>query len=92
MMNHPELVAMLPVEKAAVDRLGYGEMPLRSLVKELEARTHGRVLRLDEKWKDGKPPGVWRKGMTPARLATANFKAGADGRPLYIEYTVNDCK
>jgi hypothetical protein len=27
MMNHPELVAMFPVEAIAVERLGYGEMP-----------------------------------------------------------------
>jgi hypothetical protein len=90
MMTHPELVAMLPVEKTAVERLGYGEMPLASLVRELEKRTEGRLLQLDKKGPDGKAPGAWKKGMLKARLADETFKAGADGRAVYVEYTVAD--
>ena len=89
-MTHPELVAMLPVEKVAVDRLGYGEMPLKSLLKELEKRTNGRVLQLDKKWPGEKSPGTWNSGLVKARLAKEVFKKGADGRALYMEYTVTD--
>jgi hypothetical protein len=90
MMNHPELVAMLPVEATAVERLGYGEMPLGALVKELEKRTSGRLLRLDKKWPNGRAPGTWRKSMMKPRLAQETFTDGADGRALYMEYTIKD--
>ena len=89
LMNHPELVAMIPVEIDAVKRLGYGEMPLQSLVKELNKRTSARVLQLDKKWSSGKSPGTW-DGLERARVSKECFKGGASGRPLYIEYTVSD--
>jgi glyoxylase-like metal-dependent hydrolase (beta-lactamase superfamily II) len=89
-MSHPELVAMLPVEKVAVDRLGYGEMPLISLLKELDKRTEGRILHLDQEWTGGKAPGKWRAGMIKARLSSDTFEAGANGRALYMEYTIPD--
>jgi len=90
LMSHPELVAMLPVESTAVDRLGYGEMPLGSLVEALRQRAEGRVLRLDERWQGGKCPGTWRQGMSLARLSPEAFQAGAGQRPVYIEYTITD--
>ena len=90
LMTHPELVAMLPVEKEAVERLGYGEMPLISLLKELDKRTEGRILHLDKKWTGGKAPGTWKAGMVKARLASEAFQAGAEKRPLYMEYTISD--
>lgn len=90
LMTHPELVAMIPVEADAVKRLGYGEMPFKSLLRELEKRTDGRVLQLDKKWPGGKSPGIWNKGLAKAGLAREVFKKGADGRALYIEYAVAD--
>jgi hypothetical protein len=54
---------MLPVEAIAVERLGYGEMPLGALVKELEKRTSGRLLRLDKKWRI-----LYRQKFSPATL------------------------
>lgn len=90
MMSHPQLVAMLPVEKIAVERLGYGEMPLLSLLRELEKRTKGRILQLDKKWPNGQPPGTWSGGLSKPVLATSTFRSGADGRALYMEYTVRD--
>jgi hypothetical protein len=90
LMSHPELVAMLPVEVEAVQRLGYGEMPLESLLQELGKRTNGRVLQLDKKWVNGQGPGRWTQGLIPARLSNERFQGGADNRPLYVEYTVLD--
>jgi len=90
MMSHPELVAMLPVEAIAVKRLGYGEMPLGALVEELEKRTSGRLLRLDKKWSGGDAPGIWRENMIKPQLAQETFSEGADGRALYMEYTIKD--
>jgi beta-lactamase superfamily II metal-dependent hydrolase len=83
LMTHPELVAMLPVQAEAVKRLGYGEMPLQSLVKALMTRTRGRVLKLDEPWTSLKPPGTW-SGLQEATIIP-------DGtRPLCMEYTIRD--
>lgn len=94
LMTHPELVAMLPVEADAVKRLGYGEMPLQSLVTALSTSTQGRVLRLDETWQNSKPPGSWKKGLRRARVSAEKIVVGKEGetteRPLYIEYTVRD--
>jgi hypothetical protein len=89
LMTHSGLVAMLPVEQEAVTRLRYGEMPLVSLVKELGRRTEGRVLRLDEEWPNGKPPGEWTN-LIPARRADESFSEGAGKRRLYMEYAVVD--
>ena len=50
LMTHPELVAMLPVEADGVARLGYGQMPLKSLMKALREKTDGRILRIDDTW------------------------------------------
>ena len=48
LMGSEELVAFLPVDQHVARELAhYGEMPLDSLVKELEVRTAGRVARSD---------------------------------------------
>jgi hypothetical protein len=73
-----------------VKRLGYGEMPFNSLLRDLEKRTDGRVLQLDKKWPGGKRPGIWNKGLVRAEVAKEVFKNGAYGRALYIEHTVAD--
>jgi beta-lactamase superfamily II metal-dependent hydrolase len=90
MMTHPELVAMIPVEAEGVKRLGYGEMPLNSLVAALGGRTEGRVLQLDKSWPDDKCPGTWKNGLTVGQLAKQSFQGGAASRPLYMEYTLKD--
>src|SRR5204862_3569670 len=62
LMTHPHLVAMLPVEAEGVARLGYGQMPLKGLVKALTDATDGRLLRLDHPWDGDTAPGTWPKG------------------------------
>jgi|ERR1043166_1330937 hypothetical protein len=73
-----------------VKRLGYGEMPLKSLVAALGQQTDGRVLQLDETWSNGKCPGKWKNGLTAGKLAKDSFQGGAAGRKLYMEYTLKD--
>jgi hypothetical protein len=90
LMNHRQLVAMIPVESGAVKRLSYGEMPLESLVTELVRRCDGRVLRLDEKWTAGKSPGTW-SGLERA-TQSSDVISDADGRPFFMEYTILDKK
>jgi hypothetical protein len=90
LMTHPDLVAMIPVEADGVKRLGYGEMPLKSLVAALGQRADGRVLQLDKSWPNGKCPGTWKNGLKAGQLAKERFQGGAAGRRLYMEYTLKD--
>lgn len=81
-----ELAALLPVdEHVARDLAHYGEMPLRSLVKELALRTNGRVARND----DGAPPKDELSTLAPIPGAPALSSSFVDVKTdLYFEYTV----
>jgi hypothetical protein len=83
-----ELVAFLPVdEHVARDLAHYGEMPLRSLVKELAIRTGGRIVRNDE----GAPPKDSESTLAPIEGAPRirPSKSFLDTTTeLYFEYTV----
>jgi hypothetical protein len=47
--SSPDLIAMLPVdERIAHTKKRWMQMPLKSLIEDLVARTGGRVLRVDE--------------------------------------------
>jgi hypothetical protein len=81
-----DLVAFLPVdEHVARDLAHYGEMPLRSLVKDLAIRTGGRVARNDA----GAKPKDETSTLAPIpgapALRTDFVDAATD---LYFEYTV----
>lgn len=94
LMTHPGLVAMLPVEADGVTRLGYGQMPLRSLVAALRDKTSGRVLRIDEDWPANKAPGTWDGPGATARIAKEQVSVGrveaSSQRKLYMEFVVED--
>jgi hypothetical protein len=94
LMTFPGLVAMLPVEADGVTRLGYGQMPLKSLVTALDARTSGRILRVDHAWKANAPPGTWTRGGAAAAQSPATISVGKPGatssRTLYMECVVRD--
>ncbi|HET9765698.1 MAG TPA: MBL fold metallo-hydrolase [Thermoanaerobaculia bacterium] len=94
LMNHPELVAMLPVEAEGVTRLGYGQMPLKSLVDKLHEHTSGRVLRVDKPWTGDKPPGTWTRPGAHAKRSKRTISVGKPDkltqRPLYLEVVIPD--
>jgi hypothetical protein len=82
-----DLVAFLPVdEHVARDLAHYGEMPLRSLVKDLAIRTGGRVARNDA----GTAPKDATSTLAPIEGAPALRLDFLDVPPddLYFEYTV----
>jgi hypothetical protein len=85
-----DLVAFLPVdEHVARDLAHYGEMPLRSLIKDLAIRTGGRVARNDF----GATPKDETSTLNPIPGAPAlrlDFLDTRDTPPddLYFEYTV----
>jgi hypothetical protein len=94
LMTHPGLVAMLPVEADGVTRLGYGQMPLRSLVAALREKTSGRILRIDEAWSSDTAPGTWDGRGASATLAAKRISVGkaetSSERNLFMEYVVDD--
>lgn len=87
LMTHPELVAFLPVDEyVAREQAHYGEMPLRSLVKELAIRTNGRVARSDE----GTKPKDSLSTLAPIPGAPALRSDFVDetSTELYFDYTI----
>lgn len=83
-----ELVAFLPVdEKVAREQAHYGEMPLRSLVKDLLIRTGGRVVRNDDGAmpKDKQSTLAPIEGAPPLRPAKEFLDKATD---LWFEHTV----
>jgi hypothetical protein len=94
LMNHPDLVAMLPVEAEAVQRLRYGEMPLENLVATLKAKTQDRILRLDEDWPAGRAPGIWPPNLTAPVLSDEKLDVLTRGkpaqRPLFMAIAIRD--
>jgi hypothetical protein len=94
LMTHPDLVAMLPVEADGVARLGYGQMPLKALMRALGEKTDGRILRIDETWTNKKAPGTWKKQGLSASLSTEQITVGPAGktsqRPLYMQLALRD--
>ena len=80
-----ELVALLPVdEHVARDLAHYGEMPLRSLVRELAIRTGGRIVRND----DGAPPKDKTSTLAIDDVPVLPVEKFAKKTDLYFEYTV----
>ncbi|MBI4903589.1 MAG: hypothetical protein HY820_08140 [Acidobacteria bacterium] len=49
LMVHDDLVAMIPVNHEMAKKKGWGKMPLPDLVDRLEQKTHGRLLRIDDR-------------------------------------------
>ncbi len=93
LMTHPDLVAMLPVEAEGVTRLGYGQMPLKSLVDALHDHTHGRILRVDQPWPGGKAPAEWTRQRARAGQSKRTLKVGKEKiteRPCYLEVVIPD--
>jgi hypothetical protein len=90
-MGGRDFVAMLPVdENVAQLKAGYGQMPLKSLVKDLLIRTAGRLMRNDE---DVEPdPKLDPKiktldGVKGAPSLLKDFK-GKEKNEMFIEYPV----
>jgi hypothetical protein len=80
-----DLVAFLPVnEHVARDLAHYGEMPLRSLVKDLAIRTGGRIARNDE----GDQPKDKSSTLAPIPGAPPISSGFATKHDLYFEYTI----
>lgn len=84
LMNHPELVAMVPVDvKTAHEKKRWKKMPFLPLVADLKKKTRGRILQVDQPLSEQPPDGVgaelWEKFLQATRE-----------EPLYFEHTIVD--
>jgi hypothetical protein len=79
LMQSDDLVAFIPVNHKMAVQKGWGKMPLPKLVKELNARTQGRLVLADE---DYKPPNT-PKGKAFAAALTGGPKGK---EKLYYEW------
>jgi beta-lactamase superfamily II metal-dependent hydrolase len=87
MMNHPELVAMIPVDKTDpnITKKNGWKMPATNLYKRLKEKTHFRVLRMDDGFADDCDP---KKNNTKSKWNELPFKPVVDKNKLFIEYTI----
>ena len=82
-MMGPDLVAMIPVDRAMASKKKGWDMPFPPLLTALETKTGGRVIRLDE----GVPEGSFDKREVQV---DKNSKPGAKLKSRYIQYTIDD--
>jgi glyoxylase-like metal-dependent hydrolase (beta-lactamase superfamily II) len=85
-MNHPELVAMIPVDKsdANITKKNGWKMPAKNLFKRLREKTNYRVLRMDDGFAEGCDP---KKNKAKAKWKDVKFLPNVKPE-LYVEYTV----
>lgn len=83
-MTHEDLQAMIPVFSAMARQKGWGQMPFRPLLKRLDEKTKGRVLRSDRSI----PAEADLRGL--GAKARATFKKNATEDPLYFDLVVVD--
>jgi len=50
LMNQPDFSAFIPTNKKDAEKVGWGRMPLDSIVTDLEKHASGRVIRADDPW------------------------------------------
>jgi hypothetical protein len=74
LMVNDALIAMIPVDHEMAVKKRWGMMPLPDLVDRLEKKTHGRVLRVDDKVKT--PAGL--ATLKPADTDAATWKQFTD--------------
>jgi hypothetical protein len=83
LMNHPDLVAMIPVDHDTAVRKYWGKMPFPPLIERLQVKTRGRTFRSDEDFPSDKPGSLtdaeWEK-----------LRASFRQQRLSMDYTVLD--
>jgi beta-lactamase superfamily II metal-dependent hydrolase len=87
LMVNDGLTAMIPVDHAMAVKKHWGLMPLPELVARIEEKTHGRVLRIDDKVKSGADLDA----LKPDTVSAADWKQFTERvrvSDLYYEITV----
>jgi hypothetical protein len=82
LMQSDDLIAFIPVNHEMAVKKGWGKMPLPNLVKELNARTQGRLVQADD---DYQPPNTPKGKAFAAALTTGGPKGQEE---LFYEWTM----
>ncbi len=92
LMTHRDLVAMIPVQQEFANKSKHWNMPFPSLLKRLEEKTFGRVIRADRAKSDLEAPTANTDAagqLTPRAWASflSNLREISDsGGPIALEY------
>ncbi|MGO7036167.1 hypothetical protein ACCT19_35855 [Rhizobium ruizarguesonis] len=93
LMTHRDLVAMIPVQQEFANKSKHWNMPFPSLLKRLEEKTFGRVIRADRAKSDLHAPATNgdadAAGLTPQEWAgfLSNLREISDLEgPVALEY------
>lgn len=82
LMNSPDLSAFIPTSQADAKNVGWGKLPFEPILRELERRADGRVIRADDAWL-GKESG---KGAFP--LPSGSLRDVRHEPGLWVEVDV----
>jgi hypothetical protein len=83
LMVHPDLAAFIPTNEVDAANVGWGQMPFKNLLTELNKRASGRVIRADDKWlKSGGEPAFKPSG------AIKRFDYDRTGSGLWVELDI----
>ncbi len=81
LMKSRELFAFIPTNQADAKKVKWGAMPFKDLLKTLEAKTNGRVIRADDDW--------LKSGVVPSHVSGSkrikDTRADPSGKGLWVE-------
>ncbi|HEY4093300.1 MAG TPA: MBL fold metallo-hydrolase [Luteibacter sp.] len=83
LMDSPDLDAFIPTNQKDALKVNWGAMPYKILLKDLEERCRGRVVRADDAWIG--------TGKVPASLSSGkgSITAAACGKGLWVEFELS---
>ncbi len=84
LMEHPGLIAAVPVNHDVAVKKRWHEMPLNELMERLREKTRGRLLRSDEDFPT-RPRGVRKKAWEKFEKMVYTGKTGNADKGLYFE-------
>jgi hypothetical protein len=85
LMTNPHLSAFIPTNAVDAENVGWGEMPFRPLLEDLERRAPKRVVRADDAWlkqAGGQPTGNIISG------AIKDFRRDPREKALWVEFDI----
>jgi beta-lactamase superfamily II metal-dependent hydrolase len=88
MMNHPELVAMIPVDKKDpnITKPKGWKMPAANLYRRLKEKTQNRLILMDDIYDKNCDPAL----VDSVKKSWAKLSGEVTSTPLFIEYTIKE--
>ena len=86
LMASPDLAAFIPTNEADAKKVGWGEMPFKGILEELEQRAGGRVVRADDPWIAG------RRRRPAFQAPSGSIRAVRHRAGLWVEFDLGEWK